>query len=327
MVRHRRAFTLIELLVVIAIIAVLIGLLLTAIQKIREAAHRIKCQNNLHQIGLALHNYHSTNDKFPLGSENNPALPLAAPRLTWMFSLYPFLEQDAVYKGFDRNPKISSSDAYGGYFAWCGSANSTGLYPITAVVVPTLLCPSDGRGGNTSTYKNDVGVALGTWNNCNYLGFFGDKNYGGFFRGNPQNKQAVFGFNYGAKIKDILDGTSNTMAVGEYLTGLPRDQAPNDLRGVHWIDQPGQSQLYTLSGPNSSSPDLFSPEKFCYDWPSLNLPCAGSGQVDNATAASRSRHPGGVNVLMADASVRWVEQTINLATWQAMGTIAGGEVP
>jgi hypothetical protein len=127
------------------------------------------------------------------------------------------------------------------------------------------------------------------------------------------------------RIQDIPDGTSNTMAVGEYLTGLPQDQAPDDLRGVHWCDLPTFSQLYTRSTPNSSSPDLINPDGFCYHRPSLNLPCQGS-DLYQMTAASRSRHPGGVNTLLASGSVRFVAQTIGLETWQALGTIAGNEV-
>jgi prepilin-type processing-associated H-X9-DG protein len=116
------------------------------------------------------------------------------------------------------------------------------------------------------------------------------------------------------------------MAMGEYLTGVSQSEYPLDLRGVHWIDLPGFSQLYTRSGPNSSSPDLLFPEIFCYNQPWGNLPCAGSSLYDT-TAASRSRHPGGVNVLFADGSVHFIPQAISLATWQELGTIAGGDIP
>ena len=119
------------------------------------------------------------------------------------------------------------------------------------------------------------------------------------------------------------------MIFGEYLTGLPESQAVNDLRGVHWIDVPGMSQLYTQVAPNSATPDLFNPSaRFCppsYNRPDLNLPCGG-GSVNEMTAASRSRHPGGGNVLKADGSVHFISQDINLKTWQAMGTISGGEI-
>ena len=196
----------------------------------------------------------------------------------------------------------------------------------TRTVVRTFLCPSDGLGGDTVTYAPG-GFELGTWNLSNYLAFFGDRDYGAGLPGAvPSNRPAAFGINYGARLLDVTNGngTSNTMIFGEYLTGLPRSQAPNDLRGVHWIDVPGCSQLFTHAGPNSASPDLFNPsERFCppsYNRPKLNLPCDGGGLKD-LTAASRSRHPGGVNVLKADGSVHFVSQDIDLATWQAMGSI------
>src|SRR5262249_40911040 len=144
-----------------------------------------------------------------------------------------------------------------------------------------------------------------------------------FFPRNPPNKKAVFGLNYGAKIPEIRDGTSNTMAFGEYLRGLSQEYK-NDHRGNDWADGPGYSQLYTQFAPNSSNPDLFFPDDHCYNRPSLNLPCAGS-DWESSTAASRSRHPGGVNVLMADGSVHFIQQNIDLAIWQALGTIQGGE--
>jgi prepilin-type processing-associated H-X9-DG protein len=199
----------------------------------------------------------------------------------------------------------------------------------TRTVVRILLCPSDGLGGDTHTYAPG-GLELGTWNLSNYLAFFGDRNFGaGLPWAVPSNRRAAFGINYGANLLEITNGTSQTMIFGEYLTGLPRDQAPNDMRGVHWIDVPGCSQLYTNAAPNSAIPDLVNPAAvFCppsYNRPELNLPC-GPGGLQDLTAASRSRHPGGVNVLKADGSVHFVSQDIDLATWQAMGLISGGKV-
>jgi len=189
------------------------------------------------------------------------------------------------------------------------------------------MCPSDGLGGDTSTYIDPNGKNLGTWNHSNYLAFFGDRNYGATFARTART--AAFGINYGARVADITNGTSQTMIFGEYLTGLPHAAAPNDLRGVHWIDIPGLSQIYTQAAPNTALPDLFTPSaRFCppsYNRPDLNLPCAGAS-LNEMTAASRSRHPGGVNILKADGSVRFVSQNINLSTWQAMGSISGGEV-
>jgi len=116
--RHRSGFTLIELLVAIAIIAILIGLLVPAVQKVRESASRIQCQNNLKQIGVAVHNYHGTKSKFPKGSTNNKQLVLAAPRTTYLIELYPYLEQEDTFRRWDPNVTIGTPDAYGGVIPW-----------------------------------------------------------------------------------------------------------------------------------------------------------------------------------------------------------------
>ena len=199
--------------------------------------------------------------------------------------------------------------------------------PPTRTVVRTLLCPSDGWGGDLSIYIDTQGKLLGYWSHSNYLAFFGDQNFGAAF--GRTSKRAAFGVNYGARLVEISNGTSNTMIIGEYLTGLPHDEAQNDMRGVHWIDVPGMSQLYTNAAPNSAIPDLFNPAaRFCppsYNRPDLNLPCAG-GAVDEMTATARSRHSGGVYVLKADGSVHFISNNINLSTWQAMGAISSGEV-
>jgi prepilin-type N-terminal cleavage/methylation domain-containing protein len=115
---HRRGFTLIELLVVIAIIGVLIGMLLPAVQKVREAANRATCLNNLHQIGLAVHGYHDSHNQFPKGSRNvGGPEPLRAPRITYMIELYPYLEQENTYRRWDPNAG-GTDDGYGGRIPW-----------------------------------------------------------------------------------------------------------------------------------------------------------------------------------------------------------------
>jgi prepilin-type N-terminal cleavage/methylation domain-containing protein/prepilin-type processing-associated H-X9-DG protein len=343
--RQRIAFTLIELLVVIAIIGVLIALLLPAVQKVREASHRIKCQNNMKQIGLAMNSYHDANDHFPWGSKNNRReYPNSGPRITYMIRLYPYLGQNTICALWQDDPGTGTPDGYGldEYVAWCGNSNSLGVDAPTSIVVPNLQCPSDGLGVNPVEHWSNLSLKLyARLSKGNYLGFFGDKNFGGFFgdlrnandQQNPPNQTAVFGVNYGAKIAEVTDGTSNTLAFGEYLTGVPNPDLQldkkgirMDRRGVFWSDLPGMSQLYTHATPNSTVPDLFFPDSFCYNMPSLNLPCAGS-TLWETRATSRSRHPGGVNVLLIDGSVHFVSQSIDLGTWRALGTIAAGDLP
>ena len=116
--RHRNGFTLVEVLVVFAIIGVLIGLLLPAVQKVREAANFTRCQNNLKQIGLAIHSHHDTYQEFPKGSRNDRPLPLTAPRITYMIELYPYLEQENTYRRWDPNVVVGTPDGYGGVIPW-----------------------------------------------------------------------------------------------------------------------------------------------------------------------------------------------------------------
>jgi prepilin-type N-terminal cleavage/methylation domain-containing protein/prepilin-type processing-associated H-X9-DG protein len=309
----RQAFTLIELLVVIAIIAVLIGLLLPAVQKVREAAARMSCQNNLKQIGLALHNYHDANNSFPIGAQNS-AFPWGGPRLTYFIYLHPYMEQSNLYNQFNFNPPTNPWN-----IPWADTVNSIGDNSLTATVIKSFQCPSD-SGLATS------GDFYGTYMLGNYLGFFGNLNYGGAYS-SPMNIRHFFTWNQKTKITDITDGTSNTMALGEYLRAQPNGPTAGyrDFRGALWSDQPGYSQLYTQFTPNTSSPDNIY-VGYCNNLPQINLPCVDSDGGHNDTAASRSRHTGGVNILLGDGSVHFISQTVSLITWQSLGTISNGEV-
>jgi prepilin-type N-terminal cleavage/methylation domain-containing protein/prepilin-type processing-associated H-X9-DG protein len=312
----RRAFTLIELLVVIAIIGVLVGLLLPAVQKVREAANRMKCQNNLKQIVLALHNYTLSNsDTFPKGAQNS-TVNFGSPRLSWFPYLLPFLEQDAVYRNF--NFTASSTPTF-------GTSNSATPTSPTAAVISTYVCPSD-MGPTTGYYP------WGYFSLGNYMPFFGGLDLGGANPAVlPNNQRAAFGLNWGARIADFQDGTSNTMIFGEYLrsTGTTSGGFGQDQRGMLWqSDEPGGGHIYTRFTPNTTNPDIFYPSWWCVDQPQIGLHCVtGSTDGSDHTAASRSRHAGGVNVGMGDGSVRFVSQSVDLMNvWRPMATIAGGEI-
>jgi prepilin-type N-terminal cleavage/methylation domain-containing protein/prepilin-type processing-associated H-X9-DG protein len=297
-------FTLVELLVVITIIGILIALLLPAVQAAREAARRMQCTNNLKQLDLALQNYHTVCQQFPLGTVNNKKTMYEPPRFTYLVLLYPYLEAAGAYGSI--NFRCARE-------AWIDNAKAA------KIVLPGLLCPSDGEGGPLGPlYDTNWKWTLNLVSRSNYLGVFGYKL--GEIVNTPPARASVFGLNRGARIADIRDGTSNTMIVSEYLTG-----SRNSDRAVFWADaSPGCSTLFVHDTPNSSAPDQLYSDTCSSDANSLaaNLPCSGSVMDDNNMwATARSRHSGGVNVALCDGSVRFVSESIALTTWQYLGYI------
>jgi prepilin-type N-terminal cleavage/methylation domain-containing protein/prepilin-type processing-associated H-X9-DG protein len=308
----RRGFTLIELLVVIAIIAVLIALLLPAVQAAREAARRAQCVNNLKQIGLALHNYHQSNDKFPAGRPNNTqaiaALDLDAH--SGFVALLSQIEGGTLYNSW--NFTIWFGDTNSGVYIANGLFNST----VSNSVVNSFVCPSDISKSPidlSGTGRNDVpkiaGLATGSY--AFSAGTFGPPNTQG-------NKDSNNGFaHYCLKgpngVRDITDGTSNTFAVGEtiYNDGIypsTTNNANNGFFNAWAVNLRWSSTWRTTANPLNT------------------LPQAGAF-VDGATnGAFGSRHSGGANFLFADGSVRFVKNSISLVTYQALTTISFGEV-
>jgi hypothetical protein len=167
-----------------------------------------------------------------------------------------------------------------------------------------------------------------SWFKSNYIGLFTGFNTGDIISATAASdptKLAAFGMNRGAKLRDFLDGTSNTMIVAEYLTGA----SSNEFRGFAWGDQSPATQLFATNTPNSAIPDIcydISPTSWCTNNPSQNLPATADTNVANETASSRSRHAGGVHVVLGDGSVRFVSNSISLTIWRGLATIAGSEV-
>ncbi len=303
---RKSGFTLIELLVVIAIIAILIGLLLPAVQKVREAAARMSCSNNLKQIGVALHNYHSSYNTFPTGSNTLG--------FTCTAQLLPFLEQNNLYNQI--NFTVSATDP--------SNAGPTGA------TIKILLCPSDaisalpaGQGGNN--YFANYGTAIQ------------------FFQ-NSSIANGVFALHdtKGISLLGISDGTSNTVAFSELKKGDFNNATynPADWLNASSLGSPSTAdQAYaicqTITVTNLSY-QLFSAggewlndsntgTAYTHVGPPNSTNCAFLSNLTFAVNAS-SFHTGGINVLLCDGSVRFVTNSIDLPTWRAVGTRAGGEV-
>jgi prepilin-type N-terminal cleavage/methylation domain-containing protein/prepilin-type processing-associated H-X9-DG protein len=320
---RRGGFTLIELLVVIAIIAVLISLLLPAVQSAREAMRRAQCSNNLKQIGLAMHNYASVQDTLPPGWKG-------CCWGTWLIYVMPYLEQQPLYNSwnFAGNNLWQPGGVYDSPFRYGGPANLT----VSSTRVSVYYCPSDG--GN----DNLIGGASWPVTSQNYVVNFGntsatqDASFDGVvFLGAPFTDigspiTAIYGSSTSPAaiggiipLSAITDGLSNTMITSEVIVGQGFD-----LRGFSWWFEGAAFEGYL--GPNSTSPDLMQSQSYCNYPYQGNPPCTEAPSILSITNAARSRHPGGVNIGMADGSVRYVKDTVNLFSWRALSTTRGSEV-
>ncbi|WP_417749310.1 DUF1559 domain-containing protein [Rosistilla oblonga] len=318
-------FTLVELLVVIAIIGILVSLLLPAVQQAREAARRMQCTNRLKQLELAVHNYHDTFGVFPSGSINgagdnpNGAHGSGAKAIggSWNLLILAQMEQPALHDQFmtiaNERPEVAD---------WLGN----GVYTSQGITVgseqlPALLCPS--HPSNVEKLANGTGLehlARG-----NYAACYGKAGYGAIHT-EDANEGGVFGNNSRFQMRDVRDGTANTISISELKFRLRSSSGPSyqDSRGTWAYAVMGGDIFSTKTGPNSATPDGV---WGCRNHPQSGMPCVQIGSpYTELYAAARSYHPGGVMGAMADGSVRFFTETVDLAVWQAIGTRSGGEV-
>jgi prepilin-type N-terminal cleavage/methylation domain-containing protein len=331
----RRGFTLIELLVVIAIIAVLIALLLPAVQAAREAARRSQCVNNLKQLGLAVHNYISGNNILPPYTMYPASSSISGGwSFAWPLTLLPNLEQQSLFSAYNF-----SVQPY-------GAQNTTVGYTQIA----TMLCPSDG----TTTRP------LAPWGTQNYVGNFGGPGVSALASGTIVPLSAAISSAGPVGLEGVRDGTSNTALFGERLVGIAGGPAvvlsSTDARRALFLNTlsaaantPAQAQPFVaacraLPGSTSSTSSNSNGDHWVYTYPwyvselgythfgtpntiSCRNPADGYSYVGPlGSAPPTSNHPGGVNIVNADGSVRFVKDTVDLNTWWALGTRNGGEV-
>ncbi len=320
---RRSGFTLIELLVVIAIIAVLIALLLPAVQQAREAARRSTCKNNLKQLGLALANYHDTYGMYPIGGTGDRDF---SPRVSWQVRILPFIEQTSLYNQIDMSGKTITNAVEG----TLPDGNR-----VRTVLMPMLLCPSDPNNQSReetagvmyaqTNYAGSMGSqsAPSTSGSCNQFETYALKKQPTYQSyGKTQIRSGLSGMisRNGASIRigDVLDGTSNTIQVGEKL---PTCLDP--VRSAWSFSQStANAETMTLTPIN----DYTTCELLGSGRRITNSACTGHGEW-NYSLGFKSMHTGGAHFAFADGAVRFLSENIDHArTYQRLGDRADGEV-
>lgn len=314
----RRAFTLIELLVVIAIIAILVALLLPAVQQAREAARRSSCKNNLKQLGLAMHNYHDVHKQFPPAAINltqNPApenCRHADWGATWILMALPFIEQGALYDQYNFEQVARNGNA------------TSGNNQVTRRRLEAILCPSHPTNSSLLTQdftgfeKGNYGVNVGS-------GYLLERDH---FNSSRRGPFSVVGM-YGAKFRDITDGTSNSILISEIVTGTG---GGDDKGAWGWCSGPTFNGSSGCDGSVMNLTPNTTRKRDCSHYASNNTNDNNFNRQNspdaaaNGGVASRSYHSGGVQSALGDGTVRFISENIDETIWTNLLAIQDGNV-
>lgn len=317
--KRSRGFTLIELLVVIAIIAILVSLLLPAVQQAREAARRTQCKNNLKQLGLALHSYHDVFRMFPPGytcrnvSRTDPISAETGPGYAWSFALMPYIEQKNLYEAIDTN---------------LNAAEPQNLAVAQTITMTTFLCPSDPA---PETFDvTDGGGSVLTLPGSNYPGIFG---YGSVTM-SPGNSTGVFFRNSSIRIRDITDGTSNTICIGERRAKhrFRQNQPEVDANSTWYAAIPGVVRPAGMMGMMASMTE--GPASMILGHVGQTMSMGGGMPMQmhatpnqtNHIVHFSSAHVGGVQFVLCDGSVHFLSENVNYDTFRHLGERSDGQV-
>ena len=313
--KPRCGFTLVELLVVVAIIGVLVGMLLPAVQQARESARRANCQNNMRQLGLAMHNYHEANRVLPFGvladlnEDDSPLNSLGSYEATWMIPILPYIDQQSLYDTLTPLMQTVNADQW---------PEDPSVAEQTDLPIQSLVCPSDPASPKATMFHSDPDFRdgfSGNYSMCN-----GSTKLNASNDDDPSFQNGIFYHYSSTRLKDIADGTSKTIMGGEHIiVREPNNQ--RDWRGRYYRGKHIGVLVSTLEPPNTRLNDEI---RVCRNT-LVVAPCVGRGDGDDAVMYFRSHHPGGAHVILADGSITFVSDSIQRGVFQALGTREGYE--